>query len=188
MSYHDTVKSQTRIKNKLKAKFRQNGIKCSGETVYSAKYRKEWRKRLPQDKVVQVMVEGLWRQLDQVHEVQEELLGHIRKQSRQYSEIKRFKHIPGIGTVHAATISAIVETPHRFANKKKLWMYAGLGLAEKSFWRKSVFKESDPFNYNRLLKKCSQTSNRGCHYCPGQPIQTAILTVNAREGDSISPG
>ena len=45
MSYHDTVKSQTRIKNKLKAKFRQNGIKCSGETVYSAKYRKEWKKK-----------------------------------------------------------------------------------------------------------------------------------------------
>jgi len=124
--YHDTVKSQTRIKNKLKAKFRQNGIKCSGETVYSVKYREEWKKKLPQDKVVQVMVEGLWQQLDQVHEVQEELLGHIRKQSRQYSEIKRFKQIPGIGTVHATTISAIVETPHRFANKKKLWMFAGL--------------------------------------------------------------
>ena len=43
----DTVKSQTRIKNKLKAKFRQNGIKCSGETVYSVKYREEWKK-LPQ--------------------------------------------------------------------------------------------------------------------------------------------
>jgi transposase len=144
MVYHDTVKSQTRIKNKLKAKFRQNGIKCSGETVYSVKYREEWQKRLPQDKVVQVMVEGLWQQLDQVHEVQEELLGHIRKQSRQYAEIKRLQHIPGIGTVHAATISAIVETPHRFANKKKLWMYAGLGLGE-GLWRKSVFKKPDPF-------------------------------------------
>ena len=130
MLYHATVKSQTRIKNQLKGKFRQDGIKCSGETVYSVKFRNEWKKKLPPDKVVQVMVEGLWRQLDQVHEVQEELLGHIRKQSRQYLEIKRFKHIPGIGTVHAATISAIVETPHRFANKKKLWMYAGLSAID----------------------------------------------------------
>ena len=149
--YHDTVKSQTRIKNKLKAKFRQNGIKCSGETVYSVKYREEWKKKLPQDKLVQVMVEGLWQQLDQVHEVQEELLGHIRKQSRQYSEIKRFKQIPGIGTVHATTISAIVETPHRFANKKKLWMYAGLGLAERASGEK-VYSRSLTRNYNRLLK------------------------------------
>jgi len=151
LSYHDTVKSQTRIKNKLKAKFRQNGIKCSGETAYSAKYRKEWKKRLPQEKVVEVMVEGLWQQLDRVHEVQEELLGHIRKQSRQYPEIKRFKQMPGIGTVHAATISAIVETPHRFAHKKKLWMYAGLGLAEKSSGEK-VYSRSLTRSYNRLLK------------------------------------
>lgn len=100
LSYHDTVKSQTRIKNKLKAKFRQNGIKCTGETVYSATYREEWRKKLPQDKLVQIMVEVLWQQLDQVQGVQEELFGHMCKQSRRYSEIKRFKQIPGIGPVH----------------------------------------------------------------------------------------
>jgi transposase len=119
--------------------------------VYSTTHRKKWQKRLPKDKMVQVMVEGLWRQLDQVREVQEELLGHIRKQSRQYSEIKRFKNIPGIGTVHAATISAIVETPHRFANKRKLWMYAGLALAEKASGEK-VYSRSLTHNYNRLLK------------------------------------
>ena len=151
LSYHDTIKSQTRIKNKLKAKFRQKGIRCSGETVYSAKYRKGWKKRLPTEKVVEVVVKGLWQQLDQVHEVQEELLGHIRKQSRQYSEIKKFKQIPGIGTVHAATISAIVETPHRFANKKKLWMYAGLGLAERASGEK-VYSRNLTRSYNRLLK------------------------------------
>ncbi len=33
-AYHDTVKNQSRIKNKIKAKFRSNGIKCSGITVY----------------------------------------------------------------------------------------------------------------------------------------------------------
>jgi len=144
LSYHDTVESQTRIKNKLKAKFRQNGVKCRGETVYSARHRKEWKKRLPKDKVVHVVVEGLWQQLDQVKEVQEELLRHIRRQSRHYPEIKRFKRITGSGTVHAATISAIVEGPHRFAHKKKLWMYAGIGLAEKASGGKGVCKESDP--------------------------------------------
>jgi transposase len=97
------------------------------------------------------MVEVLWQQLDQVHEVKEDLLGHIRKQSRQYPEIKRFKQIPGIGPVHAATISAIVEDPHRFANKKKLWMYAGLGLAESASGEK-VYSRSLTRNYNRLLK------------------------------------
>ena len=166
LSYHDTVKSQTRIKNKLKAKFRQNGIKCTGETVYSATYREEWRKKLPQDKLVQIMVGVLWQQLDQVQGVQEELFGHMCKQSRRYSEIKRFKQIPGIGPVHAATISAIVETPHRFANKKKLWMYAGLGLAEKVSGGK-VYSKNLTRNYNRLLKSALK--------------QAAGAAINARD-------
>ena len=50
-AYHDTVKSQTRIKNKIKANFRRNGVKCSGDTVYSVKYRDEWRKKLSKNKI-----------------------------------------------------------------------------------------------------------------------------------------
>jgi transposase len=166
LSYHDTVKSQTRIKNKLKAKFRQNGIQCTGETVYSNTCREKWKKKLPQDKIVQIMVAVLWQQLDHVRGVREELFGHICKQSRQYPEIKRFKQIPGIGPIHAATISAIVENPHRFANKKKLWMYAGFGLAEKVSGEK-VYSKNLTRNYNRLLKSAFK--------------QAAGAAINARD-------
>ena len=181
LSYHDTVKSQTRIKNKLKAKFRQNGIKCSGETVYAATFRNEWRKKLPQDKVVQMMVEGLWRQLDQVHEVQEELFGHMCKQSRRYSEIKKFKQIPGIGPVHAATISAIVETPHRFANKKKLWMYAGFGLAERSSGEK-VYSRSLTRSYNRLLKNALKQSTEAAISAKDNQFRRQYLRLTLEKG------
>jgi len=181
LSYHDTVKSQTRIKNKLKAKFRQNGIRCSGETVYSAKHRKEWRKKLPKDKVVQVIVEGLWQQLDQIHEVQEELLDHIRKQSRQYPEIKKFKKIPGIGTVHATTISAIVENPHRFAHKKKLWMYAGLGLAEKGSGEK-VYSRSLTRDYNRLLKNALKQATEAAIIARDNQFRRQYLRLTIEKG------
>jgi transposase len=181
MSYHDTVKSQTRIKNKLKAKFRQNGIKCSGETVYSAKHRKEWEEKLPKDKVVQVIAEGLWQQLEQVHEVQGELLGHIRKQIRHYPEIKRFKQIPGIGTIHAATISAIVEDPHRFAHKKKLWMYAGLGLAEKSSGEK-VYSRSLTRNYNRLLKNALKQATEAAIIARENQFRRQYLRLTIEKG------
>ena len=181
LSYHDTIKSQTRIKNKLKAKFRQKGIRCSGETVYSAKYRKGWKKRLPTEKVVEVVVKGLWQQLDQVHEVQEELLGHIRKQSRQYSEIKKFKQIPGIGTVHAATISAIVETPHRFANKKKLWMYAGLGLAERASGEK-VYSRNLTRSYNRLLKNALKQATEATIRAKDNQFRRQYLRLTIEKG------
>jgi transposase len=181
LSYHDTVKSQTRIKNKLKAKFRQNGIRCSGETVYSTKHRKEWRKKLPKDKIVQIIVEGLWQQLDQVHEVQEELLNHIRKQSRQYPEIKRFKKIPGIGPVHATTISAIVENPHRFANKKKLWMYAGFGLAEKASGEK-VYSRNLARDYNRLLKNGLKQATEAAIIAKDNQFRRQYLRLTIEKG------
>jgi hypothetical protein len=43
LAYHDTVRSGVRIKNKIKAKFRQNGIQCTGDTIYAKSRREEWR-------------------------------------------------------------------------------------------------------------------------------------------------
>jgi len=79
-----------------------------------------------------LIIDELWVQLDQLRASNEKLKRNIRTQSKRYPEIKRFMQIPGIGLIHAATISAIIETPHRFANKKKVWMYAGVGLMERS--------------------------------------------------------
>jgi len=47
-AYHDTVRGTTRIKNKIKAKFRQNGILCTGSTVYLETYREEWETKITQ--------------------------------------------------------------------------------------------------------------------------------------------
>ena len=181
LSYHDTVKSQTRIKNKVKAKFRENGIRCMGETVYSARYRREWKQRLPKDKVVHIIIDGLWRQLDQVEEVREEILGQIRRQGRGYSEIKRFKKILGIGTVHAATVSAIVEDPHRFANKKKLWMYAGLGLAERESGGK-VYSKKLTRNYNRHLKNAIKQATEAAIIAKDNQFRRQYLRLTMEKG------
>lgn len=150
-SYHDTIKSQTRIKNKIKSKFRENGIKCTGNTVYSQNRRDEWITKLPKEKILRLIVYGLWEQLDQIKTVRNSLLKNIKKFSSQYSEIKKFTEIPGIGVIHAATISAIIETPNRFANKKKVWKYAGLSLSERSSGD-TVYSKHLSKNYNRLLK------------------------------------
>ena len=39
LAYHDLVSMEIRLKNKIKAKFRENGILCSGRTVYLEKHR-----------------------------------------------------------------------------------------------------------------------------------------------------
>jgi transposase len=151
IAYHDAVRSTTRIKNKIKARFRQNGIQCTGITVYSEPYREEWKAKLPQETTLLLILEGLWRQLQQSEQTEKELLAAARAQAKNYPEIKHFQALPGIGFISAATISAMLETPYRFADKKKVWMYAGLGIMRRSSGGK-VYSEKLSTDYNRLLK------------------------------------
>jgi transposase len=150
-AYHDAVRMNTRIKNKIKAKFRQNGIQCTGETVYARKYREEWKGKLPQDSTLLIILEGLWLQMDQSEQNEKRLLAAAKAMAKQYPEIKRFEKVPGIGFISAATVSAILETPYRFADKGKVWMYAGLGLMKRSSGTK-IYSEKLTADYNRLLK------------------------------------
>ena len=149
--YHDSVKNQTRIKNKIKSKFRQNGIDCKGQTVYLKKYQSEWIRKLPENPIVFLMVKQLLAQLEKIEQGIQETVKTIKKQSQKYPEIKVFRKIPGIGHIHSATISAILETPHRFATKKKVWKYAGFGLVKKQSSTKT-YSEKLTQNHNRLLK------------------------------------
>jgi transposase len=151
IAYHDTVRSTTRIKNKIKARFRQNGIQCAGRTVYSETHRDEWKRELPQEAIVLLILDGLWRQLDQSEQTEKELLRAARAQAKYYPEIRHFQALPGVGFISAATISAMLETPHRFSNKRKVWMYAGLGIMTKSSGGKT-YSEKLSMDYNRLLK------------------------------------
>ena len=130
-AYHDTVRGTTRIKNKIKAKFRQNGILCTGSTVYVETYREEWKAKLPNE-IAQLILDGLWQQLEQFEQTEKQLIAAAKAQAKHYPEIKQFEDVPGIGFISAATISAILETPHRFADKRKVWMYAGLGVSTPS--------------------------------------------------------
>ena len=151
ITYHDAVRSTTRIKNKIKARFRQSGIQYTGATVYSEKHREEWKGKLPQEATLLLILEGLWRQLEQSEQTEKGLLAAARAQAKHYPEIKHFEALPWIGFISAATISAMLETPHRFADKKKVWMYAGLGIMTRSSGGK-VYSEKLSTDYNRLLK------------------------------------
>ncbi len=150
-AYHDTVRSTTRIKNKIKAKFRQNGVQCSGAAVYSETHREEWKEKLPQEETLLLILDGLWRQLEQSEQTEKQLLAAARAQAKRYPEVTHFEALPGIGFVSAATVSAILETPYRFADKRKVWMYAGLGIMTKSSGGKT-YSEKLSTDYNRLLK------------------------------------
>ena len=180
-AYHDTVKSMTRIKNKIKACFRREGIRCSGETVYLDKYRDKWRAKLFKNNTTKIIVEQLWDQLDQLSESKEKLKRNIRIQSKQYPEIKRFRKVPGIGLIHAATISAILETPHRFSNKKKVWMYAGIGLTEKSSGEK-IYSRKLTREYNRPLKNTIKQATLSAISAKDNQFRRQYLRLTIEQG------
>jgi len=180
-AYHDTVKSTTRIKNKIKAKFRQNGIQCTGSTVYSQTYREEWRRKLPQETTPLLILEGLWRQLEESEQAEKALLSAARAQAKHYPEIKCFEAVPGIGFISAATISAILETPHRFADKRKLWMYAGLGLMKRSSGGK-IYSERLSTDYNRLLKYTMKQATESAIQAADNPFRCKYLDMTALHG------
>lgn len=150
-AYHDTVRMTTRLKNKIKAKFRHNGIQCAGDAVYTKTHQKEWKDKLPQDDTLYLILEGLWRQLEQSERTEAEILKAAKALSKNYPEVKWFEELPGVGFISAATVSAILETPHRFADKRKVWMYAGLGLMKRASGGK-LYSEKLTTDYNRLLK------------------------------------
>jgi len=167
MAYHDTVKDVTRIKNKIKARFLQNGIDCAGGTVYLPAHRARWRQQLPPEPALLVIVDSLWQQLDQTQTAEETILAEAKAEAKEYPEIKLLDGIPGVGFIHAATISAILGEPNRFGNKRKVWMYAGLGIDQSSSGGK-IHAEKLSKEYNRILK-----------YTAKQAAQAAIRTDNA---------
>ena len=180
-AYHDTVKSQARVKNKIKANFRKNGIRCSGDTVYSDKHRAKWRGKLSKNMITHLIVEELWAQLDQIRGSKERLKRNLKIQSKQYPEIKRFMQIPGIGLIHAATISAIIDTPHRFANKKKVWMYAGVGIMERSSGEK-VYSRKLTREYNRPLKNAIKQAVEASIFANDNQFRRQYLRLTLEKG------
>jgi transposase len=179
-AYHDNIRSIIRIKNKIKAKFLQNGIQCQGDTVYLLEYRTKWRNKLPQDSGLLVIIDSLWQQLDKTQETSEDILAEAKEQAKQYPEIKLLDGIHGVGFINAATISAILETPHRFADKRKVWMYAGLGIDKSSSGGK-VLSEKLGKEYNRLLKYTAKQSAQAAIRADS-PFRKTYLGMTMRKG------
>jgi transposase len=181
IAYHDAVRSTTRIKNKIKAKFRQNGIQCTGTTVYSEAHWEEWKGKLPQEMTLLLILDNLRRQLKQSEQTEKELLAAARARAKEYPEIKHFEAIPGIGFISAATVSAILETPYRFANKRKVWMYAGLGIMTRSSGGKT-YSENLSRDYNRLLKYTVKQAAEVAIQAKDNPFRRKYLEMTLMHG------
>jgi transposase len=173
--YHQQVKNLVRLKNRIKCKFRQNGIPCSGKTVFLPKYRSHWSKKLPSDLTVHFMIDRLWQELAILDESIEKTEKRICSISNRYPEVKRFQEISGIGPIHSATISAIIHDPNRFATKKKLWMYAGLAVIQRGSGNE-IYSTKLTRDFNHILKYSVMQAVRAAIRSSANPFRKKYLS------------
>jgi transposase len=149
--YHDCVNQVVRFKNKLKALYRRHGMIRLPDGIYDPHKGLDYLKRLPfpssrhRARMLLSQVAGMEQASAKAHR-------RLRQLSARFPAIEMFERIPGVGLIVAATVVAIVETPHRFPTKRHLWKYAALAVANPESGGKSYGRYASKEG-NRLLKK-----------------------------------
>ena len=145
LHYIDLRDQQTALKQKIKAMYRHWGvIDVSGESVYSAARRHDYLNQV-RHSPIKKQLNRLYSLMDETELMQKEALKSMVTLGRKYSEIKRFKKIPGVGDISAHIFDAIIQTPDRFSTRSKLWRYCRLGVTDRT-------SDGKPLGYKRLDK------------------------------------
>lgn len=151
LHYHDTVNQVTRFKNKLKAVYRKHGLMKMPEAVYDPVKGLECIRQLPFPSS-RHRARWILSMITQAEEMKRGAHAKIERMSVRFPVIEMFMAVPGVGLIVAATVVAIVETPHRFPNKEKLWKYATLAVATPGSAGKTQGRHASKEG-NKILKK-----------------------------------
>lgn len=129
--YEALVSDVTRVKNRLKALYRGQGLRCKGESVYGPEQRQQWLPLL-ETKELQRRANYLYEELDCVESLRAESQKMMCRAARRQPAYKWIISTPGMGAIRTAQILAIVITPHRFRGKRQFWPYCGLAVVTRS--------------------------------------------------------
>src|ERR1700688_4880632 len=126
-SYLTISKDLGRVMNRLKALYRSWAIRCAGTQVYAPRCRSEGLSKI-REAGVRRRAELYYQQLDALRFLRQQARKELLAEGRKYSATKLLRQIPGIGSLRAAHLVALIQTPHRFRTKRQLWTYSGLAL------------------------------------------------------------
>lgn len=129
--YDELTAQQARLKTKLKARLRMQGVIVRGAELFSARGRKAVLVQVTSP-VVRTAIKQLYAVLDQSLESQREAQMLMLRASQALPEIKIMRTAPGIGPIGACRFSAYVHTPQRFSSTRKLWKYCRLSVSHRS--------------------------------------------------------
>jgi transposase len=149
--YHDYVNQMVRWKNKVKAMYRKHGIFSPSNQAYDPVEGSKYLECLP-DQTSRMRVRDHLRVLGVIDRLKSKAEIRMKRLSSHSAAVEMFQDVPGVGPVVAATVVAIVETPHRFPAKEQLWKYSGLAVSKPGSAGKSGRGYASKAG-NRLLKK-----------------------------------
>lgn len=121
------AQDSTRIKNRLKAIFRSRGVLVD-DSIYHPDSRRCAQLIAQLPPVFRPNVEALRAQLAALKKLQTPAEARLIAEARKHRAYEWIKSAPGIGPIRAATILAVVVTPHRFRTARQFWSYSGLAL------------------------------------------------------------
>lgn len=129
--YHDRVINATRHVNKMRAFCLQYGLRPPKGALRDPRVRDQWLQELPNRSLAELL--GLrWQSMDIARQDSVLARGLIQEHAKGYSIIRCWQSVPGVGPIRAMTLFAYLDTPHRFANRSKLYKYCGAGLERRS--------------------------------------------------------
>jgi transposase len=158
--YDDVTRQQVRLKLKIKARFRVQGLIAKSDDVYTSQGRSAWVKQIRSAAAREAVVQ-LYSLLDQTLKAQKDAFKLMKRQAKSFPEVKLFDEVPGVGPIGACRFSAYVQTPHRFSSKRKLWRYARLGITDRSSDGKSIGRQMLDRNGVGRLKDMSRKAFQG---------------------------
>jgi len=131
LTYHRVTRDVARYRNRISAKCRQHGLGKVAREVYQSSQRKALINRLPW-KDSQRSLRYLLSTFDVLSQQRDRLQQVMKRRAARIEPVQRFIRIPGVGPIIAMTVFAIVDTPFRFPDTRKLWKYAGLSVRDRS--------------------------------------------------------
>jgi transposase len=129
--YDELTGQQARLKTKIKARLRMQGVIVTGERLFSSKGRQEVLVRV-ESRDLRTAIKQLYEVLDQSVTAQEQARLLMLRAAQAFPEIKLFRTAPGVGPIGSCRFSAYIHTPSRFSSKRKLWKYCRLSVSHRS--------------------------------------------------------
>ena len=123
--------------------------------------------------------EFYYQQLDALRWLSQEVRRDLLAESKKQKAWKRLCQIPSIGSIRAAVLLGILQTPHRFRSKRPLWNYGGLAIEiHSSADHRRVHGQRQRSGKNVLVRGL----NRNCNHDLKNLFKVAAAIASSKPG------